>query len=301
VASKALRDQLAQRAAGLAHFVVGLAYYKSNDLLQAARWLEAGQAASVDDVKTQRLVLLFLGSTAARQNDLPAARYFFQRALDVDPTYARAELGRAQIGFLAAKDGCTPDKTDIQAIAEAIQGYQRALTLESQPFDEIRTKASLFLGHAYLCWSLATPEDQRADKEAQAAQAENAYQYVVERYRATGDPGVQYLAAAAWLGLGGMYADMSVQGADRDLVAQAATAYDQAATLSRQPIEQATAHLGLALVNVWRGECQAAQAELDATAAIYQKAVSANPKLSDQPYDAFRRAVDGEFQQVCPS
>ncbi len=300
VAPKLLREKLAQHAVGLAKFVVGQGYFRLDDLPQAARWFEDGYASSSDN-QIRRVILLFLGSTAAMQNDLPTARVFYQRALEVDPEYARAELGRSQVQFLEAKDNCRPGQVDDQAIAGAIEGYQRALLMDSQPFDEIRTKANLYLGYAYLCRWLAAPTDGQEEALALRDRARDAFRYVVDRYQQTNDPAIRYLAEAAWQSLGGMYATMSEKGRDRDLAAQAEDAYRQAVALGRPSSELAISHLLLAQVHGWRRECQAATGEMDQAAAIYQNVTAANPRLRNQNYEDLRTQVEAMLAQSCPS
>ncbi len=235
------------------------------------------------------------------QNDLPTARVFYQRALEVDPEYARAELGRSQVQFLEAKDNCRPGQVDDQAIAGAIEGYQRALLMDSQPFDEIRTKANLYLGYAYLCRWLAAPTDGQEEALALRDRARDAFRYVVDRYQQTNDPAIRYLAEAAWQSLGGMYATMSEKGRDRDLAAQAEDAYRQAVALGRPSSELAISHLLLAQVHGWRRECQAATGEMDQAAAIYQNVTAANPRLRNQNYEDLRTQVEAMLAQSCPS
>ena len=122
-----------------------------------------------------------------------------------------------------------------------------------------------------------------------------------ERYRQTNDLAIQYLAAAAQHNLGGLELVLSQDGADKDRLAAAEQAYQDALVWSRSPIEQAIIQLSLALVNAWQGECQDAQQALAAAAARYDPAVAANPKRRTERYDTLRATVIPELSSRCPA
>ena len=301
-APQRLRSKLAAEVAGFAHFVVGLGFFKLDDFASAAATLEEGAAGSAAQPKVQRLSWLFLGSAAAQQNDWPAAQVYYRRALEVDPGYARAALGLAQIKFLQASGGCTVKTIDEAGVAEAIQAYQAVRLLDSAATDEINTKVPFYVGQATLCQFLIQHELDPAGAAAQqlAAQTETELSRVVERYRQTNDGGIQYLAAAAQQSLGGLAMVLSHRGADRDRLAAAEQAYREALAWSRSPIEQALIQMSLALINGWRGECQQAQSRMDAAAASYNPAIAANPKRRTVRYDDLRAAVTADLSTSCP-
>lgn len=306
LASKMLKEQLAQRAARLAQFAVALGYFKFNDQPQAADWFNRVLRAADADAKMERTALLFLGSVAARQDDLPAALAYYRQALQVDPRYARAQLGGVQVEFLQAKDDCRPGKLDQQRMESAIAGYQRALLMDSEPSDEIAVKVNAMLGDVYLCQSLATPDDVAA--KALRAQAQDAYEAVIQRYDETGSLGIQHLAAAAWQGLGGVAfaaADrLSTAGlaegqtALRDQLAQAERAFQQAIDLGRSPGASAINQLNLALIHTLRSECAAAQEALDAAAATHKQAGAGLP-ASGAGYESLRAEIEKRYTATC--
>lgn len=301
-APQQLRSKLAAEVAGVAHFVVGLGFFKLDDFASAAAALEEGAAGSAAQPKVQRLSWLFLGSTAAQQNDWPAAQMAYRRALEVDPTYARAALGLAQAQFLQARGNCSAGAADEAAVAEAIQAYQTARLLDSDDTDEINTKVALYVGQARLCQFLIQHDLDPAAAAAQplAAQSETELRRVVDRYRQTNDGAIQYLAAAAQQSLGGLELILSRRGADRDRLAAAEQAYREALAWSRSPIEQALIQMSLALIHGWRGECQQAQSSMAAAAASYDPAIAANPKRRSARYDDLRATVTAELSLLCP-
>ncbi len=311
VASMRLREQLAQRASSLAQFALGMGYFKYNELTQAEHWFDAALRSGTADPKLQRLALLFLGSAAAYRDDLPTAQSYYQQALQIDPRYARAQLGSAQVAFLQAKGDCVEGQLDPQVVEAALEGYQRALLMDSEPSDHIPSKVNAMLGDIYLCQSLATPSDQPAEAAALRAKAEAAYRAVADRYTATGAPGLRYLAVAAWQGLGGVGLAASAtqnpagsaqeQAAYRDGLAQAEAAYRQAIELGRSPSSLATSYLSLAFTHALHGQCQAASEALNAAAASHQQAIASSPTSSSSGYQALRAAVEDSYAAACPA
>lgn len=307
VASKSLHEQLAQRAGSLAQFVVALSYFRNNNQPEAAKWFNQMLRSADSDARLQRTALLFLGSVAARQNDLPAALATYRQALQVDPRYARAQLGRVQVEFLQAKDGCQPGKLDPQAVEAVVAGYQRALQMNGEPGDEIGAKVNALLGDVYLCQSLATRDDPAAQELR--ALAQEAYQAVIQRYDETGSLGIQYLAAAAWQGMGGV-ALAAADRLDSDSLAvtqapflaqlkEAETAFQHAIKLSRSPSASAISQLNLALIHTLRHECVAAQEALDAATSNHKQA-DATLSADNAGYESLRAEIEKHRIANCP-
>jgi len=113
--------------------------------------------------RNQRAVVeRFLGSTAAQLGDLPLAHQSYQTALDLDPRFARALLGRGQIDFLLERiaSNCVRGATDVAAIQRVLEEYQNALGLTADPLAAIPTKVDLYAGTAYLCLAFAEAGDE---------------------------------------------------------------------------------------------------------------------------------------------
>lgn len=294
-ASKQMEDDLARRTGSLAEFVVGLGYYKLNQLSEAAQWFEKARRDSGDDAKIRRVVLLFLGSTAARRADLQEANFYYSQALHEDPSYARARLGQAQMVFQRARGRCSPDTVDAQGLEEAIAGYQEARAMFSLPADEIMTKAAFSLGQAYLCQALAG-DGERWDM------AQVHLQGVVDRYQIDKDLRVKPLAAEALFHLGMLHSEKSKYlGVDNSELARAAETFQQAIALSGLDDRKATFGYWLAQTHGKMAQCVQARQDLAGADAALDRFASANPDAAVQKERDFRQEVLHELAVSCPS
>jgi tetratricopeptide (TPR) repeat protein len=291
-ASRVVREEIAQRSVSLSKFIAGLGNFAMNQTQLAAQWFAEAESVANGDKKILRTVLLFLGSTAARQLDMPTALTYYKRSLAVDPNYARAQLGYAQTQFFLVKGNCQPDQVDLQSIDAVLQGYEHALSMSAEPFEEVPTKVALYRGDVYLCLTLA---------EVDIGDPKGYFDQVTERYRATEDPRVRYLAAAAWQSLGNLYLQQSNQDTSPGILAKAETAFRESIALSKQPVELAVNHAARAEVHIKQDNCQAAQEDLAAAEAIYQESRATDPIRFQEMYEGLRQQVEAHFKTQCPS
>ena len=264
VTSSELRSKLLASADGMGRFLFGLGFFNRQQFNEAARWLAEAEQSIPHESRNQRAVVeLFLGSTAAQLGDLPLAHQSYQTALELDPRFARALLGRGQIDFLLERiaSGCAPGATDVAVIQQALEAYQKALGLTADPQAAIPTKVNFYAGTAYLCLAFAGAGDENWELAQEHLEA------VVADYEATGNDRLQYLAAQAQARLGARALSLALKDAgaiDEVMLAAAEDAFDQAVMLGRMPGETALNELWLALIQVFQGRCQAAQTHLQA-------------------------------------
>ena len=255
---------------------------------------DARRASSGDDAKLLHVILLFLGSTAARQGDPQEADIYYTEALRQDPYYARARLGQALMVFDQARDGCSAGSVDAKGLDNAIAGYKEARDFPSSPTEGIPTKTAFYLGQAYLCQALAGNVERWDMAQEQLLR-------VVERYQTNNDYRVKYLAAEAWFHLGILYTkkDESLEG-NRDELAHGEEAFQQAIELSGLADRQATLAIG------WRvhgkmAECDRAEQDMVQADAAYLLFESTNPVVDTQDIKAFRQQVLDELTNLCPT
>jgi len=304
VTSSELRSRLLASADGMGRFLFGLGFFNRRQFNEAARWLvEAEQSVPPEHRKQRAVVELFLGSTAAQLGDLPLAHQSYQTALDLDPRFARALLGRGQIDFLLERvaGGCAPGATDVAAIQRALEDYQNALGLTADPLAAIPTKVNLYAGTAYVCLALAEAGDEYWEL------AQEHLEEVVADYAANGDTRLQYLAAQAQARLGALALALQRAGSiDQAMLASAEGAFEQAAALSRMPGEIALNQLWLAWIQASQSHCEAAQTHAQtAQAAFEQRAAldSTSPAYTDfaTQYSQLRDKYVLLLKSQCPS
>jgi hypothetical protein len=278
-----LHRELAARVKVLADVAAGLVFLNNSDrAAEAAPFLEAAEAVKGwDDHEGREVLYLLLGNARlrwfsqavqaapARPADalgmLAAAADHYRHALRIDPQYARAQLGLAEIAFLRAQRGCQPGRADPAGLEEAVERFAAAGRLANQPHTaDVGTKVAFGLGRTYVCLTSAG-----TDREQQARQALAA---VLRDYRSTaGDhnPRVELLAAEAHGQLGALDYVLAASTGSRERYQAAAASYGQALALSTgRPDRQWKFHDVLAAIHLRLGDPAGAdQAARDADAA----------------------------------
>ncbi len=229
-----LRQRLISRTEALAQFVIGMGYYMLHRYDQAEQYFDlAATEEGWDDRDGKEVLYLFLGNTASQQKDLTAAGEYYHIALDLEPEYARARLGVAEMIFHDSRGDCQPRTVNVQGLQNAITGYQSALNADIQPaLAHIMTKTHFGLGRSYLCLSLALVDDYWNEAEA-------AFKHVIDDYEQNqawdSDDYLQDLAAESYGFLGIIYMpnkNAPVPEANEKF-RQAARAYEYAIDLMR--------------------------------------------------------------------
>jgi tetratricopeptide (TPR) repeat protein len=211
-----LRDSIARRTCVLVHLLTGLSLYREGQYEQAAVGFRAAADATgcapagggSAGTEGQQVADLFLGNIALLQGDLPAADAFYDQALAVDDSFARARFGKAEVAFQRVQSSCA---FDAEPTADGIDALRAVLEQQDQAFDDYRrnlatnqflapfvlTRAHLQKGRIELCLGTL----QRVPSDTAAAE----FQSVLDAYlQASGDDKAQLvdLAAEAHAGLG---------------------------------------------------------------------------------------------------
>jgi tetratricopeptide (TPR) repeat protein len=210
-----LRDSIARRTCVLVHLLSGLSLYREGQYERAAVSFQA--AADTTDCSAagggsagtegQQVANLFLGNIALLQGDLAGADAFYDQALAIEGSFARARFGKAEVAFQKVQSSCA---FDAAPTADSIDALRAVLEQQDQAFDDYRqnletnqflapfvlTRAHLQKGRIELC--LATL--QRVPSDTAAAE----FQSVLDAYlQANRDDKAQLvdLAAEAHAGL----------------------------------------------------------------------------------------------------
>lgn len=276
-----LNERLLARTGALAQFVVGLGYFANGDHSNATKYFQAAESTQGwEQHDGKELLYLFLGTAALHGEDLAAAEAFYTQALQLNPTYARAQLGLGEVQFLRARQAaCEPGQTDIAGVEQAATLYLSALEMAAPAEAKIAVKTAAFTGRAYLCLTRAGV-DRRADAERELRAVINAY--------AHGNNGLRDLAAEAHANLGLL--NLTVLATDSPTVVRqryrdAAAEYQEAITLSRRPEWQAYYSLSLTFIYLSLDECADAFAAWEQAASFERTAARPNPSL--QPWRAY--------------
>lgn len=160
--ARGLRQVLRDRTKALAHFVAGLGYYAIHELEEAQKLFERAEADEGWDPKDGKEVLyVLLGNVAGLQGDLKRADAQYVRGLELDPSYARGLLGRAEVLYHQSNGGCQRGKVKPKGLGEAEATFHKARAAKHKPpRANVDIKAALGLGRIYRCMSQAGLKNQ---------------------------------------------------------------------------------------------------------------------------------------------
>jgi tetratricopeptide (TPR) repeat protein len=171
-----IKDDVKEQTQALADFLIGLAYFmRSNNphntnLKNAAdHFRKALEEKGLRHGEGSEVLSLFLARTARRLKDLSSAQTHYEEVLAMKPDSLRARLGITEVLFQMYSRGgsCQANDKDLntKGIQEAIGVYQSIADAPGPRGSDIKARASLYLGRAYLCMSLAEVGDHWDDAQ----------------------------------------------------------------------------------------------------------------------------------------
>ena len=208
---------LRQRAAIIGDFVKGLIYLFAGDLDHAQPAFEntLTYANHYGNFEGKEVLYLFASRAAVERNDFETANTYVNKALELNSSYARAYIAKANIFYVQGNFG------------QAYVNYIEATKAKDQPYGSfILEKAHLGIGNIYLDSYLQATEEYGKPEMLQEALAN--FQYVVDVYtgQTAPDAYLEELAAYAYFNLG------RVSEAQHDLQ-KAAMRYNRAQELTQ--------------------------------------------------------------------
>jgi tetratricopeptide (TPR) repeat protein len=164
-ARAALRRQLLGRTQALTQFVIGLSAFSRDDFSRALEYFGKAEAAEGwSDREGKEVLYLFKGNAALKLGDMASAEAAYARALAVNPDYARAQIGAAEVTFHRARGQCEAGATDHAGLERALAVFRQAGAATYQPpLADIPVKASFGAARVLLCQGQSSDANRLVD------------------------------------------------------------------------------------------------------------------------------------------
>lgn len=193
-----LNSEMQSRATILLFFAEGLVYLSQENVEGALHYFNRAidKSESYGPFDGQEVLYLFAAIADHLEKNFIEANQNLDRAIFINPEYARAYIARGNIYYdQAVKDSFNQDK-----LKKALDEYQKALMAQDQPDGAyIREKVNTSLGNIYVVLAQSTN-----DPEVFALAIEH-YDQVTNQFELTGDSRIKEMAAVAYFGLGAAY------------------------------------------------------------------------------------------------
>jgi tetratricopeptide (TPR) repeat protein len=154
-----ITELLQPKILALTQLVLGLSHYQLNEHSEAETLFEDALASWPGT--NGRVVVLsllgnvngLLGNVTGLQEDLDAAEGYFGDALSLDPEYARARFGAAEVKYQRSKGpACAgSDEADVAGLEDAVTQFEEVIELPSPPLAFIPERAWVEIGKIYEC------------------------------------------------------------------------------------------------------------------------------------------------------
>ncbi len=149
-------ESLQPKILSLTQLVLGLSHYQLNELDEyaEAETLFEDALASWPGLKGREVVLSLLGNVTGLQNDVDTAEGYFADALSLDPDYARARFGAAEVTYQRSRGqpcGRIGEKADVAGLEDAVAQFEEVIDLPGPPLAFIPERARIEIGKIYEC------------------------------------------------------------------------------------------------------------------------------------------------------
>ncbi len=199
-----LSAEMRSRMTILVSFAEGLIYLQSENFAGALRSFQKAvvEAEDRDLFQGQETLYTFLGFTFAILENYDEGMKYFNKALDLNPEYGRAYIGRGNIYYTRAEILGKAGRNYEYRLYQAGQEYERALIAQDHPVGaHVKDKANLGLGNVYLV------EARMKGDIRPYEQAIYHYEQIITQYEKTENERLKTITADAYCGLGDIYTD----------------------------------------------------------------------------------------------
>lgn len=145
-------ESLQPRILALTQLALGLSHYQLNEHSEAKTLFEEA-LASWPGANGREVVLSLLGNVTGLQEDLDAAEAYFADALRLDPDYARARFGAAEVTYQRSRgEPCgSTGVGDVAGLEDAVAQFEEVIDLPGPPLAFIPERARIEIGKIYEC------------------------------------------------------------------------------------------------------------------------------------------------------
>ncbi len=148
-------QHLQPRIRALTQLALGLSHYQLNEYPEAETLFEEALALWPGS-NGREVILSLLGNVNGLQDDLDAAEGYFSDALSLDPDFARALFGAAEVSYQRARGmacGGSGD-ADVSGLEEAVAQFEGVIDLPGPTLAFIPERARVEIGKIYECLHL---------------------------------------------------------------------------------------------------------------------------------------------------
>lgn len=226
-----VRAELTSGSVSLAEFLMGLERHANGEYAAAAANFERSLETWPGE-EGRDLVMLFLGNTALKQDDLEAARQWYERGLSAasDPS-PRLELALLEVRFHEQRGDCSGSAT-VEDMQEVQAGYEEIQRLDAVPpgvlFD---LRVEFGLARAAVCLAVLDAGEY--------TEAVPHYLAIIDAFEA-GNDNVRDIAAESYGGLGYIAGAIGEPTWDPEICESASDCYRTAAALAVDEERQRT-------------------------------------------------------------
>ncbi len=145
-------QHLQPRILALTQLALGLSHYQLNEYPDAEALFDQA-LASWPGGYGREVILSLLGNVNGLQDDLDAAEGYFSDALSLDPDFARARFGAAEVTYQRSRGPLcgSSGEADLAGLEDAVMQFEEVIELSGPPLAFIPERARVEIGKIYQC------------------------------------------------------------------------------------------------------------------------------------------------------
>lgn len=199
-----ISSELTSRTQALAQIAIGLSYYSIENFEKSlAHFQSVEEIEGWEDGEGREVLYLLAGNAAIKTNNIELADSYYQKAISIDPEYARGYLGVAHIYYRLAlkpfEETLNYADVDHELLNMALETLEQAsISTNQPPRSDISTKIHFERGQIYLI-------QVYSGRETSFDAAIKEFEIVIADYANGNNPRIQERAAESYARLGLIY------------------------------------------------------------------------------------------------